>query len=98
MATPIFRWSGEYFGFIKDGFLFDANGTYVAWAEADGSVWRTDGTYLGDIVEQNYILRNPTRSTAGNREPRPPPLRPGPMPTQVRRAPKVLRKGWIDSL
>jgi hypothetical protein len=54
----IFRWNGEYFGFISNGHLFSAKSEYLAWVENDGSVWRSDESYLGELVEKNYILRN----------------------------------------
>ena len=45
--TPVFKWSGEYFGFIHNENLFHANGAYFGWIE-DGQAWSSDGAYLGD--------------------------------------------------
>jgi len=56
--TPIFRWSGAYFGFLTNtGFLFDANGVYIGWVSKD-QVWAVDGSYLGELVDTHYILRD----------------------------------------
>jgi hypothetical protein len=39
---PVYRLSGDYFGYLADGCLFDQAGEYVGWL--DGSdVWRPDG-------------------------------------------------------
>ena len=58
--TPIFRWNGEYFGYLRNDRLFNAKSKYLGWATIDGHVWKADGTYLGDIENMNYILRRST--------------------------------------
>ncbi len=59
MIQPIFRWSGKYFGFIWQNRLFDEESNYVTWNDGI-EVWKKDGTYLGDLFENTYILR-PTK-------------------------------------
>jgi hypothetical protein len=96
--TPIYRWSGEYFGFLSGGNLFDASCRYLGWAAADGEVWRKDGSLLGEIVEDNYILRN-TMTVARPLQPiRPIPVIP---PTPARwaiRTARALRTAYVDAL
>ena len=46
--TPVFKWSGEYFGFIHDENLFHADGAYSGWIE-DGQAWASDGAYLAEV-------------------------------------------------
>lgn len=71
--TPIFRWSGEYFGFLTaTGFLFDQHGEYVGWADGD-SVWNADGTYISERTEENYVLRPPFNPSTAPKRRRPPP-------------------------
>ena len=38
------------------GYLFDGNGNYIRWVE-EGKMWKNDGTFLGEIVQDNYILK-----------------------------------------
>jgi hypothetical protein len=100
MATSIFHWNGPYFGFISDGYLFTADGYYYGWVEGDGTVCRADGTYLGELIEDHYVLRNvegfvfpPQRVP----KPRPVtlPIPPAPPAPRLGRTPKI---GWEDPL
>jgi hypothetical protein len=99
MVTSIFYWSGPYFGFINDGYLFTADGYYYGWVENDGTVWRADGVYLGELVDDHYVLRNlegfepPLPMTPK----RPPDLPVPPVPPQARVG-KTPRIGWQDPL
>jgi hypothetical protein len=54
---PIYRWSGEYFGFIHKNNFFDATSNYLGWLDDDGCVWRSNGAFLGRLVDGNYILK-----------------------------------------
>ncbi len=96
--TPIFRWSGEYFGFIYRGNLFDAEGNYLGWIEDDGSVWNRDGTYLGELIEGNYILRNTMRMEPLPKIPKIPPIAPIPPVPKSDRIAKMAKLGWDDAL
>ena len=75
--TPIFRWDGQYWGFITQGRLFNAAGECKGWIECDGSVWGDDGRYVGELHDGNYILRHS--------------LKAGPVPrvSHVRAVPRV---------
>ena len=66
MKTPIYRWSGEYFGFLYNDKFFDKNSTYLGWVDSS-EVYRKNGTYLGEIVDENYILRRISIATKANR-------------------------------
>jgi hypothetical protein len=51
--TAIYRWNGEYFGFLRNGRLFNASSEYLGWITDDGRVWRKDGSFLGEIEDEN---------------------------------------------
>jgi hypothetical protein len=55
----IYKWSGKYFGFISGDNFFDASSNWIGWIE-DGKVWRSNGKFLGEIYNDNYILRKTT--------------------------------------
>jgi len=95
---PIFRWSGEYFGFIHNGYFFDADGNYLGWIEDDGSVWNQDGTYLGELTEGNYILRNTMKIEPIPKIPKIPPIPPIPPIPEIDRIGKIGKLGWKDAL
>ncbi len=93
----IFRWNGQYFGFIADGYFFDATSGYRGWVESDGSVWRSDGIFLGNLVGGEYVLlqHSAARSKRARRaSPEAPtvPARP------EDRAGRGERAGYVDGL
>ena len=53
-VDPIFRWNGEYFGFVHRWRLFDSRSYYLGWVD-EGEVWRRDGTFLGGVG--GWLLR-----------------------------------------
>lgn len=98
MTTPIFRWSGQYFGFISNGHFFDASSKYLGWLESDGTVWGQDGALLGQLTDGNYILRDASRIPPIPRIPRIPPIPPIPPIPSINRIAKIGRIGWGDAL
>ena len=95
---PIYRWSGEYFGFLYNGRLFDSESNYLGWVEEDGSVWNQDGTYLGEVENGNYILRNSMKIEPIPKVPKIPPIPPIPPISKINRVGKMGKIGCIDSL
>ena len=57
-CTVVFKWTGVYAGFFKNDRLFDRTGRYLGWRDAQGSVWKYDGEWLGQVVEHNYLARD----------------------------------------
>jgi hypothetical protein len=95
---PVYRLSGDYFGFVADECLFDLAGEYVGWL--DGSdVWRADGTWLGRLALGVYVVRP---AAAGPRAPRDPRPAPEQRPTVVVPPAQLLtpwgRAGYVDAL
>ena len=93
----IFHWSGEYFGFIRDGNFFNKDGTYLGWLEYE-RIWNTYGEFLGELVDDNYILRNKADVPMCCRVPITPPSRPIPPIPSIDRTGKTPRIGWVDVL
>jgi hypothetical protein len=77
--------------------LFDDNGNYLGWVE-EGKVWRSDGTFLGEIVEDNYILRRKTMIPPIPKIPKIPPILPIPPIPSIDRIGKIPKIGWVDAL
>jgi hypothetical protein len=96
--VKIFQWSGQYFGFIKNGRLFDAEAEYIGWIDEKGRAWNSDGTYLGEVVEENYVLRNTSKVPLMSRIPRIAPISPIPPISTVNRVGRAAKAGWIDAL
>lgn len=81
--TPIYRWNGEYFGFIKNGRLFNAASQYLGWVTEDGRVWRKNGTFLGEVESDYYILKRTSMATPA---------------TPARNANRASKAGRVDAL
>ncbi len=93
--TAIYRWNGEYFGFLADDRLYAADGTYLGWSE-DGQVWLNSGRFLGEIVEDHYLLK---RIVDCPHAPKPPRVAvAGASRAGTPRAPKNPLEGWVDAL
>ena len=95
---PLFRWSGLFVGFLVDGCLFEANGGYFGWEDRLGRIWRDDGSYLGERVDQHYVLRRSAWTTPVPQPRRVPPVTPElPLPPPNRSA-RPPRPGFEDAL
>lgn len=95
---PIYRWNGQYFGFINNSNFFDANSNYLGWVENDGSVWNKNGEYLGEIVEENYILVRANRMKPMKRMAKRTPMSPMRPMRRMNRMSKMSKMGWNDAL
>jgi hypothetical protein len=96
--TQFFRWNGSYAGFNSGDYLFDPHGGYIGWIESDGSVCRSDGSYLGQIVDGDYIMRKTVMVRPVPKVPRVPPVPPVPLVPPVPRVPRVPSVGWEEAL
>src|SRR5215208_445384 len=68
----LYHVNGLYFGFVQHDTIYDSDGRYCGWVEADGSVWRADGVYAGELDRAGYVLRDPARAETPARLPRAP--------------------------
>jgi hypothetical protein len=56
--TPLYRWDGHYVGFRVGDHLYTPGGHAFGWVDEDETAWHADGRYLGEMVDDNYILRS----------------------------------------
>jgi hypothetical protein len=92
----IFRWNGQPLGFVHNNHLFDSASKYLGWVEPNGTVWLSNGSYVGDLVEGSYILRNSMKMQPMPKMPKVPPMPPMAPMSPMPRMPKMPRMGWID--
>jgi hypothetical protein len=96
-TQPIYRWNGQYYGFMSNGYLLDSSGTYRGWIDGNGTVWQANGKFLGDLVGGEYVLlqQNAKRPSQPKRlSPTPVALPPRPEDKPARSP----RAGYIDGL
>ena len=94
----IFRRNGQYFGFIRNGRIFAADSSYIGWLDDDGRVWEAGGNFLGEIVDEKYILRRNNMATPARRAARTRPATPATPARPANRAGRAPRAGWSDAL
>lgn len=97
-VTCVFFWRGGYAGFLVDDLLFAATGRYLGWLERDRSVWRADGSWLGTLVDERYVLREERAVARARRTPRVPPVIPQAPAAPGSLLPRAPRPGWADAL
>ncbi len=98
MVTYIFTMGREYWGFLSDGHLFDAEGNYRGWLEKK-RVFTPDGRFLGRLRRGHFIVarRNEPKKPQRSRQPQPP-TPPIPVPPAVAPTTGLLHERFHDSL
>ena len=77
--------------------MYNDNGDYLGWVTGN-DVWREDGSYLGEIIDENYILRNDNKIESIPKIPKIPPIPPIPPIASIDRIGRIDRIGWSDAL
>lgn len=98
MKTPIYKLSGQYWGFTYNGRLFDKESNYKGWIDDQQRVWNAEGIYVGEIFDDNYILRRRSKMQPMNKIPKIPPIPPVPPIPKMDRIGKFGKMGWDDIL
>lgn len=96
--TLIFCWRGRYAGFIVSDCLFAPDGRYIGWRDSQAKVWKADGFFLGEIVQEHYILRRTNQTAPVRQTPRVPPVPAEPPTLPGDRIAQLPRPGWLDPL
>lgn len=52
----IYNTSGEYVAFLKDGYLFSPDGTWLGFIVAGNEVYQKDGRFLGYLLDDDRIV------------------------------------------
>ncbi len=97
ISGPLFRWDGQYWGFVVDDGLYDRHGRHVGWLEGN-DVYDRSGRFMGELMNRYYVLRNLLRPEPIQRASRPAVPHPTtPSPPPDRQARPIL-EGWKDAL
>jgi hypothetical protein len=95
MKIPVYKWSGDYWGFIYNNRVFDQDSDYKGWIDDEKRVWNSDGEYVGEVINENYILRRDSKMQPMDKIPRIPPIPPIP---KIDKIGKIDKMGWTDVL
>ena len=94
----IYCWDGNYFGFINNGHLFRKDSTYIGWVEDDGTVWHENGKFMGEIHEEDYILRKENMMEPMQKMKKMRPMTPMIPMAPMNKLAKMGKMGWRDPL
>jgi hypothetical protein len=99
---PVFRWSGQYWGFVEDDRLFDRYGREAGWLacapERPADVFDLAGHFLGELVDGRHVLRYTLRPAPIQRGPRPGGVHPAPPDPWPDLDPRDPCENWSDAL
>ncbi len=90
-CVPVFKWTGAYAGFFQGDTLYDRFGRYLGWREADGRVWKYDGSLLGRVMAEHYLARD-QRAMPERRIPQVPPV---PASPPLPSPPQAMHSPWL---
>lgn len=92
----LFKWNGDYIGTENNGNIFDHNGNYLGWIERNGEVYDKNGIYKGELIEDEYLLKNTSKLSPMNKLAKLVPLNIiAPIPP-LNRVGKVEMFGWEE--
>ncbi len=98
--VPIYTSKGDLGAFLVYPYLFNSQGEWIGWVEADRNVYSVHGNYVGWLSGDPRILRKRSDSIGEERHAPPPP--PGPFKPPVKvplpRMMPVLMYGVLDVL
>ena len=94
----MFKWNGEYFGFVRRDYLFSHRGEYRGWIDRNQRVWKSSGEFLGELVDGKHILRRNTMIPPVPKVPKVPPAPPVPPMRAINLTGRIPKVGWTDAL
>jgi hypothetical protein len=97
--NALYTWDGRWWGFTSNGRIFSKSCEYKGWIDDDGRAWRSNGTFLGELVDETYVLRRTAMmATPARRAARARPAQRAPRAPRANRAPRAPRSGRVDAL
>jgi hypothetical protein len=93
----VFRWEGQYWGFVARGELYDRYGRHVGWLDG-ADVYLRSGAYLGELRGTGYVVRDVLRAEPIHRAARPAVPYGTPPAPPTDRDPRDPLDGWRDAL
>jgi|SRR5690606_15993169 len=94
----LYKRNGEYWGFIYLNRVYDKNNNYKGWVEDDKFVWDENGKYMGELVEDIYILKNKNDIGQSSKLPQEKFDVNFKKISKKNKIGKIQLKGWIDAL
>jgi hypothetical protein len=94
----IYRLNGKYFGFVSSDCLFSKKSEYLGFILPDGTFWKADGNYAGELFEESYIIRRSSIATPAKCAAPAAPARPAIPAAPANIAPRAPMSGVRDVL
>lgn len=95
---PLYRWNGDFYGFVyREGF-FSTEGAYLGWVDEDDLVWHADGTFWGEVFRETHVVRYRDEDDPDPQEPREPIAPPDELPKGATKPPRTEHADMVDAL
>jgi hypothetical protein len=94
----LYKYNGQYWGFILKGRIYNKYGKYFGWIDKKNKCWNEDGDYIGELVEDKYIIQKNIYTEPISRIPKIPRAEPVKIADQPNIKPKVLTTNYYDVL
>lgn len=98
MKTPLYKWNGKYYGFIYNDKIFDKDAKYKGWIDENSQAWNKDGEHIGELTNENYVLKKDMQMPKVPKIPKIPPIPPIPPIPKIDRVGKIDKIDWSDAL
>lgn len=98
MKSPLYKWNGQYYGFLYGERIFDQNATYKGWIDENRQAWDKNGQHIGELIDDFYILKKDMQIPKIPKIPKIPPVPPVPPVPKVNKIGKIGKIGWSDAL
>lgn len=94
----LYKYNGQYWGFIYKNCIFDKNSKYHGWVDKKNRCWNDNGDYIGNLIEDKYIVQRNIYTEPIGRTPKMPTVEPAKIADQPNISPKILTTNYYDVL
>jgi hypothetical protein len=98
MKKILYKYNGEYWGFIFKGRIYNKDGKYFGWVDKNNKCWNVDGDYLGQLEEDKYIVQKKIYTEPVSKIPKIPKVEPAKISNKPNIKAKILTTNYYDVL
>jgi hypothetical protein len=94
----LYKYNGQYWGFVLKGRIYNKDAKYFGWIDKKNRCWNYDGDYIGNLVEDKYIIQKNIYTEPVGRIPKIPRAEPVKIADQPNIKAKILTTNYYDVL
>jgi hypothetical protein len=98
MKKILYKYNGEYWGFIYKGRIYNKDSKYFGWIDKKNRCWGIDGDYLGELEGDKHIIKKNIYTDPIGRIPKIPKVDPARISDRPNIKAKMLTTNYYDVL